>query len=274
MEKETPRISVIMVIYNQKDRKALWQAVDSVLQQTFSDFEFLIYDDGSDGEEANFLKELAEQDTRIRVLGEKENKGLAHGLNECLKIAKGDFIARMDGDDVSAPERFCKQMKFLQENPNCAFVGCAAHLFDEQGIWGVRALAKQPGEQEFLRFSPYIHPSVMFRREVLKEAGGYLETKDTRRCEDYELFMRLHCMGHHGCNLTEPLFFYRENRERYDKRNFVQRVAEMKIRYRGFKAMGILNIRTLIYVIKPVVMLLLPERLRMAVRGKRAENSV
>lgn len=269
MEKETPRISVIMGIYNQKDRKALQQAVDSILQQTFSDFEFLIYDDGSDKEEAQFVKELAGQDSRIRILNGNENKGLAHGLNECLKVATGEFIARMDGDDRCALNRLEQQLGYLETHIECAFVGCCTYLFDEQGIWGMRSMAKQPDEKEFLKFSPYIHPSVMFRREVLKEAGGYLETKATRRCEDYELFMRLYCMGHHGHNMQERLFFYREDRNRYDKRTFAQRVAEMKIRYRGFKAMGILNSKNLIYVVKPVVMLVLPERLRLAIRKKR-----
>ena len=110
----------------------------------------------------------------------------------------------------------------------------------------------------------------MFRRSVLLDAGGYLETKETLRCEDYELFMRLHCMGQHGSNLKEVLFFYREDREWYDKRTFAKRIAELKIRYRGFKAMGILNIKNMIYVVKPVAMLLLPKALRVSIRRKRA----
>lgn len=267
MENGTPRVSVIMGIYNQRDRQALKLAVDSILKQTFENFEFLIYDDGSDEEETQVYKMLAEQDARIRLLYEKENKGLAHGLNECIRVAKGEFIARMDGDDSSAPERLERQLQYLNKHPECAFVGCGARLFDEKGVWGTRVLAEQPGKKEFLKFSPYIHPSVMFRNSILKEAGGYLETKDTRRCEDYELFMRLYCMGYQGHNMQELLFSYREDRQRYDKRTFMQRIAEMKIRYRGFKAMGILDIRTLIYVVKPVVMVVLPGGLRAKFRN-------
>lgn len=267
-EQEKISISVIMGIYNQKDKAALEQAVDSVLNQTFREFEFLIYDDGSCAEEAEFLKTLAEKDNRIRLLRGETNLGLAHALNECLKVAKGEYIARMDGDDISAPERFQTQLDFLKDHAECAFVGCSAELFDADGVWGYRLMAEQPGEKEFLKFSPYVHPSVMFRRSVLKDAGGYLETKDTRRCEDYELFMRLHCMGRHGQNLGGRLFCYREDREWYDKRTFSQRIAEMKIRYRGFKSMGILNIKNMIYVVKPVVMLVLPRSLRRALRKK------
>ena len=269
MQKKRPRISVIMGVYNQKDGQALKQAVDSVLHQTFGDFEFLIYDDGSDKEEAQFLKKLAKQDARIRLLRGEENKGLAHGLNECINSAKGDFIARMDGDDLCAPERFEKQLVFLEQHPEYAFAGCAANLFDADGVWGVRTLAEQPKEKEFLKFSPYIHPSVMFRSSVLKEAGGYLVSQETRRCEDYELFMRLHCMGHYGYNMQEALFSYREDRQRYDKRTFVQRVAEMKIRYRGFRAMGILNGKNLIYVVKPIAVVVIPNRLKKVIRNRR-----
>lgn len=272
MEKETPRISVIMGIYNQKDRQALKLAVDSVLKQTFGGFEFLIYDDGSNADDAQFLKELAEKDSRIVLLRGEENKGLAHGLNECIKVAKGEFVARMDGDDICEPNRLEHQLMYLEQHLECAFAGCAAKLFDADGVWGTRTLTEQPGEKEFLKFSPYIHPSVMFRSNVLKEAGGYLEAKETRRCEDYELFMRLYCMGHHGYNMQEVLFSYREDRERYDKRTWKQRVAEMKIRYRGFKAMGILNSKNLIYVVKPVVMVVIPDGLRTVIRKKREDK--
>lgn len=264
-----PAISILMGVYNQRDKKALEQAIDSVLNQTFSDFEFLIYDDGSTKENLSYLQELAKKDGRIKVLCGKENRGLAYGLNECLQASRGKYLARMDGDDISEQERFEKQVAYLEEHPDCAFAGCGAKLFDEEGVWGTRTLAEQPGEKDFLKFSPYIHPSVMFRSSVLKEAGGYLVTKDTRRCEDYELFMRLHCMGHHGHNMQELLFSYREDRQRYDKRTFLQRVAEMKIRYRGFKTMGILNIKTMLYVVKPVVMVLLPDRLRTMIRNRR-----
>lgn len=268
MKEKAIRISVIMGVYNQKEKHVLQQAVDSVLNQTFGGFEFLIYDDGSDPAEAQYLMELTAKDERIRLLRGEENRGLAHALNECLKVAQGEFIARMDGDDLSAPERFQTQLEFLEVHPECAFVGCSAELFDNEGVWGYRQMVEQPGEKEFLKFSPYVHPSVMFRRSVFEDAGGYLEIKDTRRCEDYELFMRLHCMGHYGQNLGGKLFRYREDRNWYDKRTFVQRIAEMKIRYRGFKAMGILNIKNLIYVVKPVVMIILPKSLRAAIRRR------
>ena len=156
-------ISVIMGIYNQKDRDALEQAIDSILAQTYEEFEFLIYDDGSDEMNIKVLKELAQKDKRIRLLCGERNRGLAHALNECLMVAEGEYIARMDGDDVSAPERFQKQKEFLDHHSEYAFVGCSTTLFDENGIWGHRKMTKKPASKEFLKYSPYVHPSVMFR---------------------------------------------------------------------------------------------------------------
>ncbi len=261
-------ISVIMGVYNQKDRRALEQAVDSILDQTFTAFEFLIYDDGSCMEEAETIRKLAAKDGRIRLLRGEKNQGLANALNACLKAAKGRYLARMDADDISAPERLQTQKKYLDKHPEYAFVGLNAELFDEAGTWGFRQMTEHPGPAEFLKYSPYIHPTVMFRREVLEAAGGYLVTKDTRRCEDYELFMRLYNMGFHGSNMQVNLFSYRENRRNYDKRTMLMRIAEMKIRYHGFRSMGILNGKNMIYVVKPVLLFFLPNGIKKIIRMK------
>lgn len=271
MEPETENvvISVVMGVYNPEDTKALELAVDSVLNQTFRAFEFLIYDDCSRPDVAAVLRHIVKQDNRIRLLRGAENRGLAHALNECIREAKGRYIARMDADDVSAPERFRRQYEFLELHKEYAFVGLNAELFDAHGVWGFRRMERHPGVNEFLKYSPYVHPSVLFRKNVLEAACGYLETKDTRRCEDYELFMRLYCMGYHGCNIDGKLFAYREDRKWYDKRKLRQRVAEAKIRYRGFKNMGILHPKNMVYVIKPIVLMAVPGAVCRYIRGKR-----
>ena len=271
-KEETIEISIILGVYNQTNHKVLEQAIDSMLNQTASNFEFLIYDDGSCEKEKIFLQELVKKDSRIRLLRGEENKGLAYGLNQCLKQAKGKYIARMDADDISEKERLKVQKEFLDTHLEYAFVGTSATLFDEQGTWGVRTMPKHPKEQEFLKYSPYIHPSVMFRKTVLEEVNGYKVSKDTLRCEDYELFMRLYCNGKYGYNLEQPLFFYREDRDSYDKRTFKQRIAEMKIRYQGFQRMGFLHWKTLIYVGKPIGMLVMPKWIRKKIRNRKMKE--
>ena len=266
MKENKVEISVLMGVYNQKDHKAIEQAIDSILNQTVQNFEILIYDDGSCEEEAIFLKKLEKKDSRIRLFRGRINRGLAYALNQCLKIAKGTYIARMDADDICAPERLQIQKEFLDTHLEYAFVGVGTRLFDEQGVWGIRFMPKYPNTKDFLKYSPYIHPSVMFRKSVLEQVGGYQVSKDTLRCEDYELFMRLYCNGMYGYNIQQPLFFYRENRDWYDKRKFKQRIAEMKIRYQGFQKMGILSWKTLIYVVKPIGMMVIPKMIRSGIR--------
>ena len=253
-----PLVSVIMGVYNQKNREMLYDAVDSILRQTYSDFEFIIWDDGSDADGAEILKELENKDEKIILAGREENRGLAFSLNECIKLAKGKYIARMDSDDVSLPKRFEKQVEFLESHSEYGWCGCAANLFDEEGTWGMRVLPEVPNLNDYFRFSPFVHPSVMFRAELFDEQSGYLDSSETLRCEDYEIFLSLTQRGIKGYNLQDVLFCYRETRESYKKRKVVFRMNEAKLRYRNYKKMGVLFPFGWIFVLRPVVACLIP----------------
>lgn len=264
-----PEISVIMGIYNQNDRGRLESAIQSILCQSFTDFEFIIYDDGSDEKIKNWLMEYAAMDERIRIISNTINHGLAYSLNSCIDVARGKYLARMDDDDISLPNRFQKQYDFLENHSEYAFVGCGAKLMDDSGIWGLRLMTQEPGERDFLRFSPYIHPTVMIRRSVFDEADNlYSDAKDNLRCEDYELFMRLWKKGLKGYNLQEALFVYREDKDAYDKRKFTYRIDEMKLRYRSFKELHMLFPRGWIYVIRPLIAAMVPSEI--ILKTKRA----
>lgn len=246
------KISVVMGVYNPKNREHLLQALSSIVHQTMKGWEMILCDDGSDEECAEVIREAAELDSRIILIKNDKNHGLGYSLNRCIYAAHGKYIARMDGDDISMPDRFQKEYDFLESNRQYQWTGSNAALFDESGIWGVDRMPEIPEEEDFLPYSPYIHPSVMFRKEILLETGGYPTTELTRRCEDYELFMRLHKAGYHGYNLQEPLVQYREDENTYKKRTLQSRIREMKIRYRGFKQLGILRPDTAAYVIRPL----------------------
>lgn len=246
------KISVVMGLYNPKNREHLRQALLSIVHQTMNDWEMILCDDGSDEDCAGTIREAAELDSRIILIKNKKNHGLGYSLNKCIRTARGRYIARMDGDDISMPERFQKEYDFLESNKQYQWIGSNAALFDESGIWGIDRMPETPKAKDFLPYSPYIHPSVMFRKEILQETGGYPTSELTRRCEDYELFMRLHRAGYHGYNLQEPLVQYREDGNTYKKRTLQSRIREMKIRYRGFKQLGILHPDTAAYVIRPL----------------------
>ena len=148
------------------DLSELSAAVRSIRMQTLSSWELLICDDGSAEETYRNIKKLAACDPRIRVSRNSKNRGLAYALNRCILHAGGEFIARMDADDISRPERFMKQVKFLRENPEYMWVSSAADLFEGKRVWGSAYRPEMPNARSFLHSSPYIHPAVMFRREV------------------------------------------------------------------------------------------------------------
>lgn len=256
--KNIPQISVLMSVYNQKKPEQLEAAIQSVLKQTFTDFEFIIYNDGSDEETSARLQKYIDVDKRIRLIEDEVNRGLAYSLNACIDVAKGKYLARMDDDDICDPDRFMVQYDYLERHKDIALVGCNAKLIDDKGVWGIRQMPEYPDEKSFLRFSPFIHPTVMIRREVLEATNGYNASKETLRCEDYELFMRLWKEGYKGYNIQLDLFSYREERTSYKKRKFKYRMDEMRLRYRNFKELGLLFPFGWVYVLRPVLAAFVP----------------
>lgn len=262
-----PRISVLMGIYNGR-RVDTARAIDSILEQTFADFEFIICDDGSEERFAGWLKKYCRKDKRIRLIRNKRNRGLAASLNRCFTTASGSYIARMDADDVAHRERFAKQYDFLESHLQIAAVGCSVRMFDDHGIWGIRNLPLQPNKNSFLKTLPFVHPSIMLRREVFLHLHGYREVSWVQRAEDYDFFMRMYALGYQGYNLRELLLDYREDQDSYKKRKYRYRIHECFVRGSGFFILGILmgNIR---YVIKPLLVGLIPGSLMRAVRMRR-----
>ncbi|MDE6926189.1 MAG: glycosyltransferase [Acetatifactor sp.] len=260
-EREAPKISVIMSIYNQWNSEYLDQAVMSILNQTFGDFEFIIYDDGSDPAVCGQLEKYGQLDNRIVLIHSPENCGLAYSLNTCINVARGKYLARMDDDDISDPERLAVQYEYMEAHPEIAYVGCNARLIDSGGVWGHRVMSEFPMKHAFLRYSPFIHPSVMIRRNIFDTQEAYRFSKDTWRCEDYELFMRLMRLGYRGANIQQELFSYREDSNSYRKRKFRYRMDEMKLRYRNFKELGLLYPMGWLYVVRPLAAAAVPSKL-------------
>ncbi len=260
-EQKKPQISVIMSIYNQWNEDQLNQAIMSVLNQTFRDFEFIIYNDGSDEVVYGYLQKYAAMDERITLINNPENHGLAYSLNTCIDVARGKYLARMDDDDICEPNRLQIQYDYMETHPEVTYIGCNAKLIDDKGVWGHRMMPENPGKRAFLRFSPFIHPTVMIRRNIFDGQEAYRSSKATWRCEDYELFMRLMKLGYRGHNIQEALFCYREDRNSYKKRKAKYRIDEMRLRYRNFQELGILYPVGWLYVIRPALAIIVPSGL-------------
>lgn len=266
---DAPKISVILSTFNPKGLE-LRRSVQSIIDQSYALWELLIYDDGSDSEGQEIIKQVTKLDKRIRYLKRDSNRGIAVGLNECINASKGEYIARMDDDDICLPGRFERQLEFLQMHDDYQWVGVLADLFDESGVWGRADRPENPEPKDFFHSSPFIHPSVMFRRDVLVATGGYSVSRIISRCEDYELFMRLYAQGYKGYNLQEVLFQYQEE-AMVLRRSWKYCYYEALIRLHGFNQLGILSIKTFPYVLKPLAVrtLALVPRLAQKVRVKR-----
>lgn len=182
-----PIISVIMSVCN--GMPYLKEAIESILNQSLKDFEFIIVDDGSSDNSLKLLRSY--RDERLIIINNKINIGLAKSLNKALKVAKGDYIARMDSDDVSLPVRLKEQVNFMKNNPEVMLCGSWATLIDEKGkIIGKR---KYPTSYQYVNFlipfvNPIIHPSVLFRKEFFTKLGLYNPKYEL--AEDYELWLR------------------------------------------------------------------------------------
>jgi glycosyltransferase involved in cell wall biosynthesis len=204
-----PTISVLMPVYN--GEQYLAQAVESILAQTFADFEFIIINDGSTDTSLKILEDYAAKDKRVRLIS-RENRGLARTLNEMISEAKGEFIARMDADDIAMPERFAHQVAFLRREPGVVCVGSAHEVIDEKGRLLTRI--ELPEDNDGIQAMalggnfPFNHPSVMIRRAPLVEVGGYDEAMVP--AEDLDLWLRLGEVGALA-NLKDTLTKYRQH---------------------------------------------------------------
>ncbi|MBC8544965.1 glycosyltransferase [Bianquea renquensis] len=262
------QISVIMGVFNPADKNRFFGAIDSIIRQSFQDWELILYDDGSEEPYRRVIAEAANLDTRIRLFGGTHNRGLAYALNECIRHARGTYIARMDDDDISRADRLERQYRYLETHPQYQWTGSNAELIDSQGVWGYQTMPEIPKARDFLLNSPYIHPSVMIRKECLTQHGGYSTSKEILQCEDYELFMRLYGNGCRGYNIQEALLQYWEDFASYRKRTYRRRIREMKLRRKGFQMLGILDRTTVYYVLKPLLVGAVPAPVHHYIRKK------
>lgn len=256
----TPSLSILMGVYNIANLPTFPLAIDSILKQTYSDFEFILCDDGSEDQTWECLCKLATRDSRVRLLRNPCNLGLAATLNHCIMEARAPVLGRHDADDYSAPDRFARQMEFLRCHTDIAFVGSDVALFDQRGVYGLRCFPQYPQPSDFLFTMPFVHGALFFRKECLLHAGLYRISKETRRTEDYDLLMRMYALGFRGANINQPLYFFLEDQAAGKRRKYRYRIDEVKVRWKGFSDLDLLP-QAFPYVVKPLLVGLLPARL-------------
>jgi len=207
---KTPTLSVVMSVYNTK--KYLAEAIDSILQQTFKDFEFVIIDDGSTDGSTKIIDYFAARDSRIKVIKQK-NQGLVYSLNKAVKATRGELIARMDADDVSEKNRLKLQINEFINNSGLVILGTG---FTNIGPNGSKLRSSEYSsslsysdediKRELFVRCPFAHGSVMFNKKAAIRAGLYRD--NVGPTEDYDLWIRLRKKGDYK-NLPQKLFMYR-----------------------------------------------------------------
>lgn len=212
-----PRVSVVMAVYN--GEKYLREAVDSILAQTFADFEFIIIDDGSTDGTARILAEY--RDPRIVKIENETNLGISISLNRGLELCRGKYIARMDADDISNIHRFACQVDYLERNPDIAVLGTGMTIINEDGVitgWQDFHCDSNVTAWAMLHWCSVAHPSVMMSKEFVLRLGGY--NPDFRHAEDYDLWTRIIQAGGRISVIPKRLLLYRQNASQFTANHY------------------------------------------------------
>ena len=231
------KISVIMACYNCE--KTLEKAIDSILAQTYTNWVMICCDDGSSDNTLKILHKYKNQyPGKFVVIQNDKNRQLPYSLNHCLKYVETEFVARMDADDWSMPERFEKQLDYLKKHPEIDLVGTGVTVFD--GEKKIASIIKNPipTKESMLKQNAFSHATIMTHKRVYDELGGYSLDPTVIRVEDVDLWCRFLAKGFKGYNLADELYVILEDVNAVKRRTLQARLNGARTRKRGYKLMG------------------------------------
>lgn len=244
-------ISVIIACHN--GEPYIDDCLDSIVSQTYPRLEIIICDDCSTDGSLVKLREWEKKDCRIKVIANSEVLYAAASRNKCFEVATGKYFMIQDIDDYSEPNRVECLVNAI-EKETIDFVSSPVSTFDDDinTPTGIIKYKEYPTKYDFLWRISFNHPATMFSANCIKAVGGYRVSPETRRGQDFDLFMRLYASGFKGKNIQEVLYRYRVDADNYKRRSFAGRLGEIEIRKRGYKALGIYYIGWL-FAYKPIV---------------------
>lgn len=269
------KVSIIMGIYNCE--ATLSEAIESILRQTYQEWELIMCDDGSTDSTYNVAEQYRERfSDKIILLKNSENKGLNYTLNKCLKAATGEYIARMDGDDISLSERLEKEVNFLDTHPEYAIVSTPMIFFDENGDWGRSYSIEKPQKNDFIKHSPvFCHAPCMIRKNAYLDVKGYTVDKRMLRFEDVNLWYKLYSKGYIGYNLSEPLYKMRDDINAVRRRSLKSRMNGVYVTFVGFRLFKFpwyMYSYVVLDFIKHLIKGIIPERLYIFIHKKSVKK--
>lgn len=231
---KTGTISIIMAVYN--CAPTLKEAMDSIIAQTYTNWEFIICDDCSTDNTLDIVRKYeAKYPDKFKVIQNEQNSKLSYSLNHCLKYADGEFIARMDGDDISRPDRFEKQVKYLREHPEVDLVSTLVQRFEGENLADIIKKPEFPDRYTQHKEVAFNHATIMTYKYVYDKCDGYTVSKRTVRAQDYDLWFRFFYHDFKGVNMQEPLYLMREDMNAIKRRTIKVRFHAYRTTVKGFR---------------------------------------
>lgn len=265
-------VSVIIPTYNVK--KDIDKCLESIINQTYKNLEIIIVDDCSTDGTFEYISNKYKHYDFIKIFKNEKNLKAAYTRNKAIEHSNGEYIAIQDADDYSDLKRIEKQVEFLEKNNYYDFVGTNAYSYDEKGIWKKTNHIDTPTIEQVISGSfPFVHGSMMFRKEAMISVKCYKVSKDTERGQDADLIMRLLKDGKKAYNLNESLYYYQENLDTVKKRNFSKRISvtRNKLKHTPWKTM---SLKSKIIVIRTLLIGLIPARIWYFIMKKRAKKTL
>lgn len=266
------RISIIMGIYN--CASTLSDAIESLLKQTYTNWELIMCDDGSTDDTYLVAKSYVTQyPDKIILINNEKNMGLNYTLNRCLECANGEYVARMDGDDISLPERFQIEIEFLDTHPEYAIVSTPMQYFDEKGVFMTGHSEGEPSIEQMVLRTPFSHAPCMVRREAYEAVHGYTVENKYLRVEDWQLWIKMYAAGFKGYRIPTVLYMMRDDRNAIARRKFKYRINEARVGCYAVKALKLAKWRY-IFALRPIIVGLLPSKLYVNLHRRKQGNNV
>lgn len=252
MSDNKPLVSVIIACYNAEGY--INHCMDMLINQTYPNIEIIVCDDASSDNSLRILSQWAIKDTRVKVLHNDKNIFAAATRNRCFEIAKGDYFCIQDIDDLSPHNRIERLVSEMQES-KVDFISSAMKCFnaDNQIMTKVLRHKQKPTKWDFLWGISFCHPATIFTRQCIHAVNGYRVSAETRRCQDYDMFMRLYACGYKGMNISEPLYYYRlDDNTKKRGANYSAAICEYEVRKYGFKILRLPVILSFVCSLKPL----------------------
>lgn len=261
-----------MAVYN--CGQTVVEAIESILSQTYKNWEFIICDDCSTDNTHEILLCYKEKyPDKFIILKNEHNSKLPYSLNRCLRHTCGEYIARMDGDDISQPERLEMQLEFLQKNPAYDLVGTSMIPFDQNGDRPPRSCKKDPNKFDLIKNSCFNHATILMKKSIYDSLNGYTVLPRTTRGQDYDLWFRFFAAGFKGYNMQTPLYKVRESLGDFKRRTFKVELYSVQTRLVGYKLLNY-PLRYYIFAFKPIVVGLIPNRIMYLYHNRKVTDNL